>query len=111
MNHIFLFPHVAMSPKITSHPRNILDALPGKPVVFTVQVTGTEPLSYEWQWRPAEEEGGGEDWQLFDMEKADSVSLSIANVQRSNQGYYRCVINNVAGTQTTETVKLSIGKS
>ena len=108
-NHIPCVPHVAMHPRISSHPQEIKDAVPGKPVVFTIQATGTEPLRYQWWWRPAETEGGSEEWQLCDVEKSDSASLMIANVQKSNEGSYCCVISYIAGTQTSEPVKLSIG--
>ena len=86
------------------------DAIPGKPVKFTVQATGTDPLKYQWQWKPAEEEGGNEEWQPCDVEKSDSASLVIASVQKSNEGNYRCVISNCAGSATSEPAQLSIGK-
>ena len=87
------------------------DAIPGKPVKFTVQATGTEPLKYQWQWKPAaERDGGSKEWQPCDSEKSDSTSLMIASVQKSNEGNYRCVINNCAGSVTSEPAKLSIGK-
>ena len=87
------------------------DAIPGEPVEFTVRVTGTEPLKYQWQWKPAAEgEGGSEEWQPCDAEKPNSASLAIASVQKSNEGNYRCVISNCAGSTTSEPVKLSISK-
>ena len=30
-------------------------------MAFTVQVTGTKPLAYQWQWKPAKEDGSEED--------------------------------------------------
>ena len=87
------------------------DAIPGEPVEFTVQANGTDPLKYQWQWKPAaEEEGGSEEWQPCDVEKSDSASLMIASVQKSNEGNYRCVISNFIGSTTSEPAKLSIGK-
>ena len=82
-------------------------------MVFTIQATGTDPLSYKWQWKPAAEaEGLSEEslWQLCDAEGADSASLTITSVQKSNEGSYHCVVSNIAGTQTSEPAKLSIGK-
>ena len=98
------------SPTITCHPQEIKDAVQGKRVVFTIQATGTDPLSYKWQWKPAEAEGLSEEWQPCDAEGADSASLTIASVQKSNEGSYHCVVSNIAGTQTSELAKLSIGK-
>ena len=43
---------------------------PGEGVAFTVRATGTEPLSYQWQWKPAEEGDGSEEWQPCDAEEA-----------------------------------------
>ena len=80
-------------------------------MVFTIQATGTDPLSYKWQWKPAAEaEGLSEEWQPCDAEGADSASLTITSVQKSNEGSYHCVVSNIAGTQTSEPAKLSIGK-
>ena len=85
------------------------DAVPGNPVTFTVQAIGTYPLSYKWQWKPgAEAECLSEEWQSCD---AESTSLTIPSVHEYNEGSYRCVVSNIAGTQTSEPAKLSIGKS
>ena len=84
------------------------DAVQGNPVTFTVQATGTYPLNYKWQWKPAAEvEGLSVEWQPCD---AESTSLTIPSVQKSNEGSYHCVVSNIAGTQTSEPAKLSIGK-
>ena len=100
---LFSIPNVAESPTITSHPQEIKDAVPGKSVAFTIQATGTEPLSYQWQWKG----GKSEEWQPCDVE---GPSLLIANVQKPDEGNYRCVISNVAGNQASNPAKLSIGK-
>ena len=86
------------------------NAVQGKPVVFTIQAIGTDPLSYKWLWKPAEAEGLSEEWQPCDAEGADSASLTIAGVQKFNEGNYRCVISNFIGSETSEPAKLSIGK-
>ena len=39
------FPSVAETPKITNHPQDFKDVVPGTPVNFTITTTGTEPLS------------------------------------------------------------------
>ena len=49
---------IAESPRITTHSQELKDAVPGKPVKFTLQATGTEPLNFHWQWKPAGEEDG-----------------------------------------------------
>ena len=95
-------------PKITLHPKSLKEVCPTKPVVFTVQATGTDPLSYHWQWKPPEEKG---EWQPCDTDLSDGATMTILSVQKSNQGSYRCVISNYAGTQTSNPAELSVGKN
>ena len=104
--------HVADPPRINTHPRNLKNAVRGKPAKFIVQITGTEPLSYQWlHWKPAEEEeeeDGSEEWQPCPAEWCDGATLTIPNVQKSNEGSYRCVISNCAGSQASEPAKLEV---
>ena len=93
-----------------THPQNITNAIPGKSIVFTVQATGTEPLRYQWQSKTGRENGG---WQSCDFDRfpgANSSTLTIVNIQKSSEGSYRCVVSNIVGSQTSESVKLNIGK-
>ena len=104
-------------PRVTTHPQEIMDAVPGKPVNFTAEATGTPPLSYQWEWKPpgeaAEESSENEAWQPCNVERfpgSDQFTLTIPSVQKSNEGSYRCVISNYAGTQTSNSAKLNVGK-
>ena len=72
--------------------------------MFTVQATGTDPLSYHWQWKPAEEE----EWQPCRAECCDGATLTIPKVEQSNEGNYRCVISNCAGNETSKPAKLKV---
>ena len=79
--------------------------------MFTVQASGIEPLNYQWEWKSVMDDGK---WQLCDVEKfpgADSSTLTIPSVQKPNEGNYRCVISNCAGSQTSEPAELSVGKN
>ena len=108
--HIYIY--VAEPPRITSHPQGMKDAVPGEPVMFTAEAIGTEPLNYQWEWKPAMEDGS--EWQLCNVERfpgADSFTLTIPSVQKSNEGRYRCVISNSAGSQTCNAAKLTVGKN
>ena len=105
-----LSPSLAEPPRITTHPQEVKDVAPGKLVTFTIGTTGTEPLSYQWQWKPAGEEGGSEEWQLCDVEGPQTAVLCIPSVQKSNEGQYCCNISNCAGSQTSNTATLSLGK-
>ena len=106
-NSIFSFPHVAEPPRIITHPTDSTYTVPGQQVTFTVQAAGTKPISYHWQWSPYKEGVSG-DWQS--CSGADTATLTIQNVQRSNEGSYRCVISNLAGSQTSKPATLA-GKS
>ena len=102
--------HLADPPRITSDPQNLKDALCGKPVTFTAEATGTEPLNYQWEWKQAIDD---DEWQPCDGETftgAASSRLTILSVQKSNEGSYRCVISNCAGSQTSNPAKLSVGE-
>ena len=99
------FLHVAEPPRITTHPQELKAVIQGKPAKFTIQATGTEPLRYNWQWKPAAEEG---EWQPCPTEWSDDASLIIPSVQKSNEGWYRCVISNCAGSQTSNPAKLEV---
>ena len=79
-------------------------------MAFTVQATGTEPLNYHWQWKPAEEDGS-EEWQSCRTEWSDGATLTIPSVQQFNAGRYRCVIRNCVGTQISKPAQLIIGKN
>jgi len=108
------FYSIAEAPRITIHPQELKDVVPGHSVTLTIQATGTQPLMYQWQWtRTGDgkgEEGGSEEWQLCDVEGPQTAVLSIPSVQKSNEGQYRCNISNCAGSQTSNTATLSLGK-
>ena len=74
--------------------------------MFTIQATGTEPLNYNWQWKPDEKGGRNEEWQPW----SNGTTLTIPNVQKFNEGSYCCVISNCAGTQISEPAQLTISK-
>ena len=102
--------YVAEPPRITSHPQELKDTVPGKPVMFTAEATGTEPLNYQWEWKSAIDD----EWQLCNVETfpgADSSTVVISSVQKSNEGSYRCVASNCAGSQASHPAKLCIGKN
>ena len=99
-------------PKITDHPKSLKDAVPDKPVKFTVQATGTEPLYYQWQWKLRTGDGNRE-WLPCDVERfpgANSSRMTIRSVQKSNEGSYHCTVRNYAGGETSECATLTVGE-
>ena len=81
------------------------NAFPSKAVTFTVQATGTEPMSYRWWHMPA----GKEVWS--ELQGEYSSTLSIPSVQKSNEGSYYCVVSNCANVETSKCAELSVGKN
>ena len=79
-------------------------------MTFTVQATGTEPLNYLWQWNPAKEEASEEWKSCSGAEGSDTGTLTIPSVQKSNEGSYRCIISNCAGSETSECATLTVGE-
>ena len=98
-----------LRPKVTDHPKSLKDAVPGNPVMFNIQATGSEPLSYQWQRKTG---GGSEGWQSCDVKRfpgANSSTLIIPSVQNSNEGSYRCIVSNCADSETSECAILTVG--
>ena len=97
--------HAADPPKITTHPHGMKDAVPGNLVAFTIQATGTEPLNYQWERKLGDEN---------DMERipgANGSRFTISDVQKPNEGSYRCTVSNCAGSETSECATLTVGKN
>ena len=103
-----LYIYVADPPRITTHPRELKDAVPGKYVMFSVEATGTEPLGYKWEWNPAGERDGTEEWQPCDLKSFPGADSSILSVQKSNKGSYRCVVSNCAGNKISNSAELEV---
>ena len=102
---------VGVPPRVTNRPLDTKDAVPGKSFMFTVAATGTQPLNYRWEWKSATDDG--DEWQPCDVERfpgADSSTIVISSVKKSNEGSYRCVISNCAGISISNPAKLSVGK-
>ena len=98
-------------PRITVHPKDFKYVVPGKHVILTAVAIGTEPLNYQWEWKPAMDDS---EWQLCDAVRflgADSSRLTIPSVRKSNEGSYRCVVSNCADKKTSKLAELSVGKN
>ena len=107
--------HAATPPQITSQPTTLEEITVGKPVTFSIQATGTEPMNYQWQcWKPEREEDESETWQdiTCDGVKFQEVKagLKLTAVQACDAGYYRCVVSNSAGSETSQCANLVVGK-
>ena len=76
----------------------------GKEVAFSVQAIGTLPLKYQWQWKLFGKEGEKDGWQNL------SGGSGTFQVREIKAGYYRCVVSNSAGSDTSQHASLTIGR-
>ena len=98
---------VAEPPKVMFHPVGQNDVLSGKAVTFSVQTTGRQPLSYQWEWKPFGTKGEKDGWQNL---SGEGSTFQVRSVKASNAGYYRCVVSNSAGSETSQCASLTVGK-
>ena len=109
----FLF-SLAERPSITAHPQELKNTVSGKPVSFTVQATGTEPLRYQWQWKPVVEGVSSGEWQNLSsggsVQGADTATLTYSSIEACSEGLYRCVVTNVIGEEISEYTDHIIGE-
>ena len=85
-----------------------MKASQGKNAKFTTHAIGTEPLNYKWEWKPAVDDSGSKNWQLCDAKWSNDATLTIPEVDIRNEGSYRCVVSNFAGSQTSKPAKLEV---
>ena len=98
----FTHDHAAEPPKITSQPSSLEEGV--YEAVFTVEATGTEPLSYQWQSKSNPDEG---DWQNI----CNRSSLRLSGVHPSSVAQlFRCVVSNSAGSAISQIAYLIDGK-
>ena len=92
---------------VMSQPKSQKNIFPEKAVAFSVQATGTEPLHYQWQWKPFGKKGEKDGWQKL---SGEGSTFQVREIQASNAGYYRCVVSNSAGSETSQHASLTVGK-
>jgi len=93
---------VVNPPVIMQQPPESLLVAYGKPLLATAIVSGTEPLTYSWQFST--------DGQTFVVLPGQTNnSLEIAFATFANEGYYRLVVANPAGSVTSSVVHVTIG--
>ena len=83
------------SPVITMQPQS-QTVNPGASVTFTVQASGSSPLSYQWKFKGANISG------------ATSSGYTLGNVQTNNAGAYSVLVTNVAGNVISANAMLTV---
>ena len=86
---------VLVPPAIVTNPTNVI-VLAGAPASFSVEATGTAPLSYRWFFQG----------QL--IPSAISNRLAFASVAVSNGGAYQVIVTNAAGQATSSVATLTV---
>ena len=108
-----LFYSLAEPPKITAHPKELKETVPGKPSL-TVKATGTEPLRYQWQWKPVVEAVHSGEWQNLSsggsVQGVETATLTFTSIESCREGLYRCVVTNVVGEEISDYTDYIIGK-
>jgi hypothetical protein len=84
-----------VGPSITNQPLSQTSVL-GSPVTFSVGATGTDPLSYRWQFNGTNLPG------------ATAAFYTISSPGTNNAGPYRVVITNAAGSATSDVAILTL---
>ena len=70
---------------------------------FTVKVTGSEPLSYQWQ----QSAGNGTNWNNISGATSNSYTTDAATLEMNNY-QYQCVVSNSAGSVTSSAATLTV---
>ena len=53
-------------------------------------------------------DNGSKNWQPCDAKWSNDATLTIPEVDICNKGSYRCVVSNLAGSQTSKPAKLEV---
>lgn len=85
----------AQAPEVINHPAS-QSIVERSSVTFGVDVSGAEPISFQWQFNNVNISG------------ATSRTYTIASVAMQNAGAYRCVISNNAGTVMSNPAQLTV---
>ena len=93
-----------IAPTITTQPQDV-EVKENETATFTVKVTGTEPLSYQWQ----ESNSSGNDWTNIDG--ANAAEYTTGQTTMSMNGtQYRCVVSNSAGSVESNAAALTVNE-
>ena len=93
-------------PEVTDQPVDQIDIPVGSNVSFMVTVTGSL-LTYQWQ---KDEADISPDSTKYSQTGINTNHLIIMNVDESDNGEYRCMVTNDAGTTTSNEAALQVCK-
>jgi hypothetical protein len=88
-------------PAIVAQPKNRTNTL-GSTATFIVRVSGAAPLALQWR------KDGLALAETSRITGADSIMLTISNVQATDEGSYSVVVSNALGTVTSREARLTV---
>ncbi|HVG13248.1 MAG TPA: PQQ-dependent sugar dehydrogenase, partial [Flavisolibacter sp.] len=80
---------------IVQHPGSVTVSA-GQPASFSVAVTGTAPITYQWQKNGSSISG------------ATASSYTINSTTAPDSGYYRVIVSNASGKDTSDPARLTV---
>jgi len=92
----FTLNEVYLPPAIAVQPANATVWEGAENYTFTVGVTGTKPLTYQWRLNDA------------DIPGATAPTLTLAKVSAASEGSYSVVVSNASGTATSANAALTV---
>ena len=93
-----------IAPTITTQPQDV-EVKENETATFTVKVTGTEPLSYQWQ----QSTDNGNSWTDIASETNATYTTGKTTMDMSGT-QYRCVVSNSVGSVTSNVATLTVNK-
>lgn len=93
-----------IAPTITTQPQDV-EVKENETATFNVKVTGTEPLSYQWQ----QSTDKGSSWTNIDSATSDTYTTGKTTMDMSGT-QYRCVVSNSAGSIISDAVSLTVNE-
>ena len=93
-----------IAPTITTQPQDV-EVKENETATFAVKVTGTEPLSYQWQ----QSTDKGSSWTNIDSATSDTYTTGKTTMDMSGT-QYRCVVSNSAGSIISDAVSLTVNE-
>lgn len=101
---------LGLAPKIVEQPKDQLLVRLNANASFNVRAIGKEPLSYQWQLKSSANPGSG----FVDVQEggkfsgSKTSSLAISTVANSEEGKYRVIVSNAAGTASSSEATLTV---
>ena len=91
-----------IAPTIITQPQDV-EVKENETATFTVKVTGTEPLSYQWQ----QSTDKGSSWTNIDSATSDTYTTGKTTIDMSGT-QYRCVVKNSIDEVTSDAALLTV---